>query len=94
MSIRRSGGWSERDIAVSRAATVDDYVAMLTRFTNDDLHDVHAAVHAMGSESARRNARIDGAVCSGLPHRCEQKFDESLCATEPVRSLSGSPVAR
>lgn len=40
MSIRRSGGWSERDIAVLRAATVDDYVAMLTTSTNDDLHDV------------------------------------------------------
>ncbi|AMV41765.1 hypothetical protein [Paraburkholderia caribensis] len=40
MSIRRSGGWSERDIVVLRAATVDDYVAMLTTFANDDLHDV------------------------------------------------------
>ncbi|AZQ51437.1 hypothetical protein [Burkholderia cenocepacia] len=39
-SIRRSGGWSERDIAVLRAATVDDYVAMLTTFANDDLHDL------------------------------------------------------
>ncbi|WP_321848950.1 hypothetical protein [Burkholderia diffusa] len=40
MSIRRSGSWSERDIAVLRAATVNDYVAMLTTFTNDDLHDL------------------------------------------------------
>ncbi|HDR9508418.1 hypothetical protein C5615_19675 [Burkholderia cepacia] len=40
MSIRRSGSWSERDTAVLRAATVDDYVAMLTTFTNDDLHDL------------------------------------------------------
>jgi hypothetical protein len=40
LSIRRSGGWSERDIAGLRAATVDDYVAMLMTFTNDDLHDV------------------------------------------------------
>ncbi|WP_321894614.1 hypothetical protein [Paraburkholderia heleia] len=40
LSIRRSGGLSERDIAVLRAATVDDYIAMLMTFTNDDLHDV------------------------------------------------------
>ncbi|TAM51525.1 MAG: hypothetical protein EPN57_17330 [Paraburkholderia sp.] len=40
LSIRRSGGWSERDITVLRAATVDDYVAMLTTLISDDLHDV------------------------------------------------------
>lgn len=40
MSIRRDRGWSERDIAVLRAATIDDYVAMLTTLTNEDLHDV------------------------------------------------------
>lgn len=39
MSIRRSGGWSERDITVLRAATVDDYFTMLTTLINDDLHD-------------------------------------------------------
>lgn len=40
MSIRRERGWSERDIVVLRAATVDDYVVMLTRLTGEDLYDV------------------------------------------------------